>query len=84
MKNPDKKEKFAEYLKLSAHELKNLGIIDVIIKEPLGGAHNNPDQVVRDLSDELGKLLEVLKKISVQDLVRQRIEKLMKMGRWSE
>jgi len=84
MKNPDKKEKFAEYLKLSAHELKNLGIIDVIIREPLGGAHNNPGQVVRDLRDEIGKLLEQLKTIPAQKLVQQRIEKLMKMGRWSE
>ena len=84
VKNADKKEKFAEYLKLSATELKKLGIIDVIIKEPLGGAHNNPEMVVEQLKKELSKILDNLSKYSPEKLVKERIQKLMKMGRWSE
>lgn len=84
MKSPDKKDKFAESLKLSAPELKRLGIIDVIVKEPQGGAHTNPEQVARDLGKELSKQLDFLQKQSIETLVAARIEKLMGMGRWSE
>ncbi len=84
MRTPDKKEKFAEALKLSAAELKELGIIDVIVKEPQGGAHENPDQVVFELKKELAILLEELRKIPSPVLVQTRIDTLMKMGRWIE
>ena len=84
MRTPDKKDKFAEALKLSAAELKELGIVDVIVKEPPGGAHENPDQVVFDLKKELAVLLEELRKIPSPALVQTRIDTLMKMGRWIE
>lgn len=84
VKSPDKKDKFSEYLKLSSPELKNLGIIDTIISEPPGGAHHNPEQVVRDLKTELLKLLDELTRIPGQKLARMRYVKFMGMGRWSE
>jgi acetyl-CoA carboxylase carboxyl transferase subunit alpha len=84
VKSPDKKDKFSEYLKLSAPELKKLGIIDTIISEPPGGAHHNPEQVARDLKTELLKLLDELTHIPGQKLARMRYVKFMDMGRWSE
>lgn len=84
VKNVDKKDKFAEYLKLTAPELKKLGIIDLIINEPLGGAHNNPDQVAEQLKIKITTILEELGKISPKELVNTRMKKFNKMGRWSE
>ena len=84
VKNDKKKEKFAEYLKLTAPELKKLGVIDIIIAEPLGGAHNNPETVAQQLKNEISKILDELKDISPEELVNTRIRKFMKMGRWSE
>jgi acetyl-CoA carboxylase carboxyl transferase subunit alpha len=84
VKSPEKKDKFAEYLKLTAPELKKLGIIDTIIKEPLGGAHNDPETVAKQLKIEISTLLEELRTISPEKLVATRIRKFMKMGRWSE
>lgn len=84
VKNADKKDRFAEYLKLTAPELKKLGIIDIIISEPLGGAHNNPEQVAGELKKEIAKILEELKKISPEDIIDARMQKFNKMGRWSE
>ena len=84
VKNVDKKDKFAEYLKLTAPELKKLGIIDLIINEPLGGAHNNPDQVAEQLKIKITTILEELGKIPPEELVNNRMKKFNKMGRWSE
>ena len=84
VKSPEKKDKFAEYLKLSSNELKNMGIIDEIINEPLGGAHNDPEMVAREMKDVIMKNLESMKTIQPDELVKARIKKFSKMGRWSE
>ena len=84
MKNPDKKERFAEYLKLSAQELKKYGIIDVIISEPPGGAHNNPEMAYKQLNNEISKILPELTSIPSEELVKARMLKFSKIGRWSE
>jgi len=84
MKNTEKKVLFAESLKLTAADLKRIGIIDKIIKEPLGGAHNNPEMVAKQLKSEIIKILDDLIKIPSDELVNMRINKLMKIGRWSE
>ncbi|MFC1651517.1 acetyl-CoA carboxylase carboxyltransferase subunit alpha [Candidatus Latescibacterota bacterium] len=84
VKNTDKKDKFAEFLKLSAAELKKIGIVDDIIKEPLGGAHNNPEKVAKDLKMGLVKVLDELCSLPTDVLTKERYNKFMKMGRWSE
>ena len=84
VKNSDKKDKFAEYLKLTAPELKKIDIIDTIIKEPLGGAQNDPGKVAKELTSEILKTIDELRKVPADTLVRNRIQKFMKMGRWSE
>ena len=84
MRSTEKKDQLAEALKLSASDLKKLGIIDTIIPEPFGGAHNDPPKVADTLKSEIMKLLKVLKKISSEELVRSRIRKFQSIGRWSE
>lgn len=84
VKNSDKKDKFAEFLKLTAPELKKLDIIDTIIHEPLGGAQNDPEKVAKELKTEILKSIDELRKVSTDTLVSNRIQKFMKMGRWSE
>ena len=84
VKSADKKDRFAESLKLTAPELKKLGIIDVIINEPLGGAHNNPEQVAEQLRNEITRILVEIGNIPPDELVDARIRKFNKMGRWSE
>lgn len=84
MRSTEKKDKFAEELKLTAPELKKLGIIDTIIKEPLGGAQNDPGAVAEQLKDEILLSLSQLKSDSPAMLVEKRIRKFREMGRWSE
>jgi acetyl-CoA carboxylase carboxyl transferase subunit alpha len=84
MRSMEKKDKLAEELKLTAPELKKLGIIDSIIKEPLGGAQNDPEQVAGQLKNELTRLLAELVKIPADALVEERIRKFKNIGRWSE
>ena len=57
---------------------------DKIIKEPLGGAHNDPETVANQLKSEIEKILDELIKKLPDELVNIRIKKLMKIGRWSE
>jgi acetyl-CoA carboxylase carboxyl transferase subunit alpha len=84
MRNTEKKDKLSDSLQLTAAELKKLGIIDIIVPEPLGGAHNDPDLAARNLKTVLFKQLPELKKISGDELVKNRIRKFKAMGRWSE
>jgi acetyl-CoA carboxylase carboxyl transferase subunit alpha len=80
----DFKEQAAEALKLTATDLKQHGIIDGIIAEPLGGAHWNPAQMYTILRDRLVSELDALLAIPSPTLVEQRIEKFCAMGVWSE
>lgn len=74
------KETAAEALKLTAPDLLEQGIIDRIIKEPLGGAHKNHREVADNLKAALIEELDALIKIKPEKLVDNRIEKFGKMG----
>ncbi len=79
----DYKEQAAEALKLTASDLLELGIIDRIVPEPLGGAHRSHQQAAAILKDILIQELQGLKKIKKDKLVEKRIEKFSKMGSWA-
>jgi acetyl-CoA carboxylase carboxyl transferase subunit alpha len=70
----------AESLKLTAPDLYRLGVIDEIVKEPLGGAHRNPQKVAEDLREAIGRHLSDLEKMDLDDLLKLRYEKFRKMG----
>jgi len=78
------KETAAEALKLTAPDLLEQGIIDRIIKEPLGGAHKNHKEVTDTLKAALIEELDELIKIKPDKLVDNRIEKFGKMGVYTE
>lgn len=74
------KERAAEALKLTAEDMSKHGLIDGIIKEPLGGAHRNPQQTFETVKQEIKKYLADLKKLSPEERINQRIEKFGSMG----
>ncbi len=80
----DYKEQAASELKLTARDLKGMGIIDGIIKEPLGGAHRDPETSAKAVKKQLQNSLKRLKKIKSSKLIEKRINKYSKMGEWKD
>ena len=76
----DYKEKAAESLKLTASNMLKNGLIDGIIQEPLGGAHQDPAQMAEILKARLLEDLSVLKARDIDELVEERIQKFCSMG----
>jgi len=74
------KEAAAESLKMTAADLSRLGIIDEVIKEPLGGAHRNPRAMANTLREVIERHLEELEKLDGEQLLRLRYEKFRRMG----
>ena len=82
-KDASKNSVAAEALKMHAEDLLNLGIIDEIIEEPLGGAHHDPAVVYQNIKIYISSQWNVLKKIPLSVLVEQRYQKFRKMGQFS-
>ena len=74
------KEVAAESLKLTAADLFRLGVIDEIIKEPLGGAHRNPKGMAETLKEVIDRHLRELEKKDIEELLNFRYEKFRRMG----
>ncbi len=75
-----KAELAAEALKLSAPDLMKLGIVDGIVPEPAGGAHNDAEAAADALRGTLRQAIAELSKLSPEQLVDERYEKFRKMG----
>ncbi len=80
-RSSDKTKEATEALRLTAQDLKALGIIDEIIKEPLGGAHRNVQQTLNSVKEAVLKHLCDLEKLSPDELKKQRTDKFLQMGR---
>lgn len=80
----DFKEQAAEALQLTSFDLKKHNLIDEIIYEPIGGAHRNPNEMFKIMSEVLIKEVSDLSNINEVDLVKNRREKFYKMGVWNE
>jgi acetyl-CoA carboxylase carboxyl transferase subunit alpha len=78
------KEQAAEALKLTADHMKEFGLIDDIVNEPMGGAHSNHEKMAEILKQHILKQLAELKTIPKDILIKQRIEKYSKMGHFIE
>jgi acetyl-CoA carboxylase carboxyl transferase subunit alpha len=74
----------AAALKLTSRDLKQLGLIDSIIPEPLGGAHRDPHQAAHTLDQYLTKSLRELKRFKIENLLERRYEKFRHMGEYTE
>jgi acetyl-CoA carboxylase carboxyl transferase subunit alpha len=83
-RDPAKKVEAAEALKITADDLLRLKIIDEIVKEPVGGAHLDPDATGEALREALIRHVTELRKIRPEKLVRRRAEKYSAMGAYSE
>lgn len=79
-----KAEQAAEALKLTAPDLLELGVIDKVVKEPNGGAHQNYDEAAKLLRESIEAELTELEKLSPEQLVDARIEKYTNMGFYEE
>ncbi len=71
----------AEALKLTAQDLKTLGIIDAIIDEPIGGAHRTPDGLYESMSAKITALMDELSGEDPNILLEKRRQKYLQMGR---
>lgn len=83
-KSSDKAPDAAEILGITSKRLKDLGLIDRIIKEPLGGAHRNVDVIADKLKRTLGEQLEHLSEIPLDKLLEQRQQRLRSHGQFQE
>jgi acetyl-CoA carboxylase carboxyl transferase subunit alpha len=71
----------AEAMRLTAQDLEQLGVVDQVIAEPLGGAHRQPETSVQDVGDALQQALEPLLVLSGAELRHQRRSKFLDMGK---
>lgn len=78
------KEQAAEALKLTAVDLVEVGIVDRILREPVGGAHRNPEQMFATVQAVLIEELDALCAMKPDALVSHRREKFYQMGVWTE
>jgi len=74
------KETAADALKLTATDMQELGIVDEIIKEPLGGAHTFPEDTFKIVKKSITSALKELIDIDKEKLVYNRMEKFSNMG----
>jgi acetyl-CoA carboxylase carboxyl transferase subunit alpha len=74
----------AESLKLTARDLYRLGVIDEVVKEPLGGGHRDPQQIAGTLKEVVERHLKELEALPMEELLRRRYEKFRKMGSFAE
>ena len=74
----------AAALKLTSRDLKQNGIIDTIVPEPLGGAHRDPHSAAHNLEQYVSKTLKELKRFKIENLLERRYEKFRNMGEYQE
>jgi acetyl-CoA carboxylase carboxyl transferase subunit alpha len=77
----DRAEEAAAALKLTAQDLLELGVIDQVIDEPLGGAHRRRDQTIRNVGEAIESALEALLPLDGGELRARRRQKFLEMGK---
>jgi len=77
-------QRAASALRLTAHNLQELGVIDEILPEPLGGAHMDPNLAIRTVGGAIRKTLVELRRIKREELPRRRFAKFRTMGKFIE
>jgi len=79
----DFKETAAEALKLTPDHMLEFGLIDDIVKEPLGGAHTDPEKMAKTLKTHIKAELAGLIQMDPDERIAQRIQKYSDMGRYA-
>jgi len=83
-KSADKKEAAADAMGLTADRLLKLNLVDEVLREPLGGAHRKPEVMGEELKGAVLRHLDELERLSVDDLVARRDQRLAGFGIFSE
>lgn len=83
-KTAEKAADAAQALGITADRLQKLGLVDTVIKEPLGGAHRNFGQVMDNVKTVLEKQLHEAQSIPLADLLSRRFDRIMAYGKFSE
>ncbi len=76
----EKAPEAAEAMRVTAQHLKRLGVIDKIVKEPVGGAHRDPEAMAKSLAKALKTELDALADLPADTLIRQREERFLQIG----
>ncbi len=79
-KNSDKMREAADALQLTAQHLKKIGVVDKVIKEPLGGAHRDKKKALEEVKNSLLEEIIAFQKIDRQKIKKQRSDKYINMG----
>jgi acetyl-CoA carboxylase carboxyl transferase subunit alpha len=80
-RDPSKSLEAAEAMKLTAKELTKIGVVDEVIKEPLGGAHRDNDKIASDVKKSILENLKSFENLSGDQIYNQRKTKFLKIGR---
>ncbi len=83
-RNPDETQAAAEAMGISSSRLQQLGLIDTIIEEPLGGFHRNPTETCHQIKKQLLESLSELKNRDIEDLLLRRRKKYKAIGQFNE
>jgi len=81
-KSADYASDAAKAMGITASKLKELGLTDQVLEEPLGGAHRNPEKMASSIKEALLSVLDGLKQLSTEELVKQRYERLTSYERF--
>ena len=79
-KSPDKAPEAAAAMKITSADLKQLGLVDEIVQEPLGGAHRNCEQAAAHLTTSLIRHLDEVSNWTIPELLDKRYERLRSFG----
>ena len=83
-KSADNAPDAAKALGITSSKLKELGLVDVVVDEPLGGAHRNHPEAIASLKVAILNQLEILKQKPVDELLAERYERYMQYGNYTE
>jgi acetyl-CoA carboxylase carboxyl transferase subunit alpha len=83
-RSAEKASEAAEALSITSAKLKKLKLIDRVIKEPLGSAHKDVEQVANSLADAIEQELDKLQSVDLDSLTKQRYKRLMSYGVYQE
>jgi len=82
--NGAKASEAAELLKITAQDLFQMKVIDEVVEEPVGGAHRDPRRAAELLKDAVVRNLNEIRSVPIDDLIRQRYERLRRIGAFEE
>ncbi len=83
-KSAEKSQLAAEAMGITSDRIRELGLLDEVVREPLGGAHRNCQKTAENLKETIVRHLAELKQIDMEDLLAARYQRLMSFGAYIE